>query len=37
MNWILIQNIAAYAIMAVVFVNGARDIYGEIKNRRKQK
>lgn len=37
MNWILIQNIAAYAIMAAVFVNGTKTIYKEIKNRRKQK
>lgn len=37
MNWELLQNLAAYAIMVVVFVNGARDIYREIKNRRKQK
>lgn len=37
MNWILIQNIAAYAIMAVVFVNGAKDICEEVKKRRKTK
>jgi hypothetical protein len=37
MDWVLIQNIAAYAIMVAVFVNGAKDIYREIKNRRKQK
>lgn len=37
MDWILVQNVAAYTIMTVVFVNGARNIYREIKNRRKQK
>lgn len=37
MDLVLIQNIAAYAIMAVVFVNGAKDIYEEVKKRRKQK
>ena len=36
MNWILIQNLAAYAIMVAVFINGARDIYREIKNRREK-
>lgn len=36
MDWILVQNIAAYAIMAAVFVNGARDICREIKNRREK-
>lgn len=37
MNWILIQNLAAYAIMVAVFINGAKDICREIRNRRKQK
>lgn len=37
MNWILIQNLAAYAIMVAVFINGAKDICREIKNRRKKK
>lgn len=37
MNWALIQNIAAYTIMVTVFVNGARDIWKAIKNRRKTK
>ena len=36
MNWILIQNLAAYAIMMAVFINGAKDIYREIKNRREK-
>lgn len=37
MNWNLIQNLAAYAIMVAAFINGAKDIYEEIKNRRKTK